>query len=401
MALIDTGNGTVGKADVTDNSELRVIGPATRNGSGDPSFDGGFVNLVAESDAGSVTGDVHMRALEVTDGYRLRVGVDSMMFFDQFSGTAINTSVWNQVASTSTITVVNGYCNLNAGNATASGNVARVQTYRTFPTQGEFPLVGTWVATYVAAAPQLNSVVEMGFMLAATTAAPTDGVFFRWNALGDFVCVVSFGGVETIVTPASAPTVQDRHNYMIVVGNSNTEFWIDDVLYADIPIPATSPGATATNALPLAFRNANTGVVPAAVQLRVAQASVYIEDNNVSKPWAEVMVGMGLGAYQAPSGYTQGGTANYAVSAAPATGTLANATPSYTTLGGQFRFAAPVAAETDFPVFGFGVTAGTNAIPGRNLVLTGIWISSVNEVVAVATTLIGCINTSGTIQKHR
>jgi hypothetical protein len=387
MAVIDGGNGSAGKADVTTNHELRVIGPDTRAPGGiDPGYTGGFATMVGEIDAGTVTGKVYQRAADISEGYRLRVGVDSILFFDQFAGLAVNTSIWNQVASTSTITVANGYLNLNAGSAVASGNVARVQTYRTFPVYGQFPLIAEWVATYVAPAAQLNSVVEMGFGLAATTAAPTDGVFFRWNALGEFWCVVSFGGTETLVAPSVSPTLNERHKFMVVIGNSECEFWIDDVLYAEVEIPASSPGAVATSNLPLFFRNANTGIVPSAVQLRVAQTGVFLLDALNAKSWGETQVGMGLGAYQAPTGYIMGGTSNYAVSAAPATGTLGNTTPSFTTLGGQFKFLAPGAAETDFPVFAYGVTAGTAAIPGKNLVVTGIWISTYSDGAIVATT---------------
>ena len=387
MAVIDSGSDAAGKANVTANHELVVIGPKTRDVSGtDPAYDGGFATLVAEIDSGSVTGDIYQRAADMSDGYRLRVGVDQLIFSDQFPGAAINTSIWNQVASTSTITVANGFLNLNAGNAVASTNVCRVQTYRAFPLLSQYPLMGEFIGIYVAPAPQINSVVEAGFMLAATTAAPTDGVFFRWNALGEFWCVVSFGGTETAIQPAQEPTVNARHHYMILVDNGGAEFWIDDVLYASILTPAASPAATAVTGLPMAFRNANTGIVPSAVQFRVSNVVVSMGDLALPKTWAEMQVGQGNGAYQGPTGQTQGGTSNFAVSAAPATQALANATPSYTTLGGQFRFAAPVAAETDFPVFGYTIPVATNAIPGRNLVITGVRISTINEVVAVATT---------------
>jgi hypothetical protein len=387
MAVIDSGNDAAGKANVTTGHELRTIGPNTRTpDGGDPMYDGGFATLVAEIDAGSVTGSPYQRAADMSDGYRLRVGVDQISFFDQFAGSAINTSLWTQVASVSTITVANGYLNLNAGNAVASTNVCRVQTYRTFPIFGEFGLQGEWVGVYTASSAQINSVVEAGFFLASGTTAPTDGAFFRWAANGEFWCVISFNGVETAVQPTRAPTYNERHHFLISMGNDAVEFWIDDLLYCDIDVPAGSPAATATNNLPLAFRNANTGIVPNPVQYRVSQVAVTISDMAGTKTWAETMVGMGLGAYQGPTGQTQGGTSNYAVSAAPATGVLGNTTPSYTTLGGQWRFAAPVAAETDFPVFGYTIPAGTAAIPGKNLIVTGVRISSINEVVAVAGT---------------
>jgi hypothetical protein len=83
---------------------------------------------------------------------------------------------------------------------------------------------------------------------------------------------------------------------------------------------------------------------------------------------------------------TQGSTANMANSASPATATLSNTAAGYTTLGGQFQFAAVASAETDFALFAYQVPAATAAITGRQLYITGVSIDTFNTVVAVATT---------------
>ncbi len=79
-------------------------------------------------------------------------------------------------------------------------------------------------------------------------------------------------------------------------------------------------------------------------------------------------------------------TANYANTAAPASATLSNTAAGYTTLGGQWQFAAVAGAETDYALFGFQVTAAAAASANKNLFITGIRIEAVNTGAAVATT---------------
>jgi hypothetical protein len=91
------------------------------------------------------------------------------------------------------------------------------------------------------------------------------------------------------------------------------------------------------------------------------------------------MSGIGLNSLTSPTAYTQ--AANWANSTVPANATLANITASYTTLGGQFRFAATAGAETDYCLFGW-----QNPSP-YTFYCTGIRIGEVrNEIVAVAGT---------------
>jgi hypothetical protein len=51
-----------------------------------------------------------------------------------------------------------------------------------------------------------------------------------------------------------------------------------------------------------------------------------------------------------------------------------------------FQFAAPAGAETDFVIFTYTVPAGSVTQPGKNLVLRGVRIDTVNTGAAVATT---------------
>ena len=133
------------------------------------------------------------------------------------------------------------------------------------------------------------------------------------------------------------------------------------------------------------FQGARTFVTSAAAnvglatQLYVADSQMGILDIDEGKAWQDVMAGMGFGTVVNPTvALTQ--LANYANTAAPASATLSNTTAGYTTLGGQFQFAAVAGAETDYALFGFTVPAGVS------LHVDSIGIHTWNSGAAVATT---------------
>ena len=57
---------------------------------------------------------------------------------------------------------------------------------------------------------------------------------------------------------------------------------------------------------------------------------------------------------------------------------LSNTAAGYTTLGGQFQFAALVGAETDYALFAFQVPLAAAGGGNRNLVIRGVRIETFN-----------------------
>lgn len=234
----------------------------------------------------------------------------------------------------------------------------------------------------------------MGLGLASGVTAPTDGVFFRINASGVPQGVANFGGSETVVTLQDtpghtwAPAANTMYHWLIVAHNDVTEFWVDDVLMGVVNTPATVGSPCASMSLPLLMRLYNSGTVTTAQRLEVGSCSVTLGDQNAIRLWPTTMGVMGLSSINAPDGQTAGQTANYANSAAPASATLSNTAAGYgpTLLGGQWQFAAPAGAETDYVLFAYLNPAGTNAIPGKNLIIRGVRIETYNMGAAVATT---------------
>jgi hypothetical protein len=122
--------------------------------------------------------------------------------------------------------------------------------------------------------------------------------------------------------------------------------------------------------------SANSGT---ATQLYLSDAAALILDTDTNKPWGHTQTGNGFGSVVNPTvALTE--LENYANSTVPTSATLSNTTAGYTTLGGQFQFAAVAGAETDYALFGFQVPTGVK------FVCTGVHIDTFNMGAAVATT---------------
>jgi len=379
MAIKITGN--TGGVVETSNNYLHVKTPSNLD-------DSGYVSLVAEADPGEII-DKTVRPLDPSLDYRLRVGVDNLLWDDTFNYTALNTSVYQGVTSTMTITLSGGALNLNAGNAVAASNVARVQSYKTFPCLGSFPTYIDYWFKISAAAPA-NGIAEFGVGYAATTATPLDGVYFKIDN-GILKGVTNYNGVETSVTLLNSIEINTVYHGLICITNDLVEFWIDvdsiPIKFGELSRQTANSGHSMNTHLPLLMRQYNgLGGASSAFQVQIHKVTVTLGDANNIRLWQNVVSGMGLGTLGSPHGAAAGQLANYANSAAPASASLSNTAAGYTTLGGQFQFAAVAGAETDYALFAYLVPAGSTTQPARNLMITGVTIYSYNMGAAVATT---------------
>ena len=383
------GNTSANVVEVSNNNELKIIGPNNYNINGNPSINGGFSNNIFEADAGTITGSVLQRQGDISANYRQRVGIDTLLFNDSFNSLGVNTSLWNITTATFTTANNNGFLVLNNGNSTAVNAFAKVSSYRSFPAYGTYPLQIDIKAMYVAPSVQSNVVAELGLGFASGTVAPTDGVFFRYNASGELRCVISYNSVESqsrAFTGAELPSVNVRHRYSIIVGNDYVEFWIDNILYANLPIPAGNGMASLNHNTPVLLRLYNHTVAPAsAVQLKVANVNISIGDMNCLKDWAAIQAGMQGHSSNGQTGMTMGSTALYANNANPTA-----AVPSNTTnvlgngLGGNFWSIATLAINTDGIISSYQIPVATASNPQKTLYITRIRIDTV-----IQTTLVG------------
>jgi hypothetical protein len=400
---IKGGNNSAGLANVSSNYELQVVTPQTE-------ADAGFVQISTEMDAGDVLGTRTVVPPECSDDYRLRVGLDQTLFNASFEGTTFLTTTYSQLLTSATIAQANGFLTLNNGSSTTSGHVAYVRTYRHFPTFGTYPTyLDMWIREIGPTS--TNVISEWGFLYITTQATqqPIDGIYFRRTSGGSLYGVVSNNSVDIATTTAIDVTnvpsrdgvgsfdPTESNHYLIVYHNDVARFWINDVMVAELACPAANAQFTASSNTPVGFRVLNTGTVsPTARQLSVGFINVGFGDQNVNKPWSHALCGMGAGAYQLQQGNTPGPTVTRASGAAghPASGTTriagtwtATSAPALNNLGGLWTSPAmsSLTTDADYPVFAFLNPAGTAALPGKTLYVTGVRVGEAYVAAAAST----------------
>jgi hypothetical protein len=347
----------------------------------------GFVIMSGEITSANSGNARLARPMDVSFDYRLRTGIDSLLWHDQWNHGVLNTQKYIGVTSTMTMTVAGGFLNLNAGSSVTSGHVARLQTWRSFPLYSNFPLyVEFWAGTTVAA--QAANVIEFGLGFASGTSAPTDGVFFRLNGATSFQGVVNYNGVESTTGDITGhiPAAGEINHYLIAIHLDRVEFYKNDEMIGYVVVPTSNPGPTYSQSLPLLIREYNSGAVSLAQVFKVGAVSVTHGDIVTNRLWPTVMAGMGLSSITVPDGVAVGYTANYANSAAPASAAVTVIAGGYATLGGQWQYAAAAGSEVDLCMFAYQVPPTSVILPGRNLVIRGIRIDTVITGAAVATT---------------
>jgi len=376
------GNTSGNVAEVTATNELRVALPVAGGAVGS-------VRAFSQNDAGSVTGTPLLKSAETSDDYRLRVGIDTVLFNDEFNMTAQNTSQTRHVFTTMTATLGGGALLFNANNTLAATTGVQHTSWRTFPIIDSAPLNITHTINMSAAA-LANQVVEWGlFPHNNGTAAPTDGIYWRYTSAG-LIGVLNFNGVETPsgVLVASLPA-NDTRKFVITLGEKSVEFWMDDVLLADIVVPAGQNKPCLSGALPISMQFRNSGTVSGGpvMQARLWDWNVSLGDLHTSKSWAGQMACMGLSAYQGQNGGVIGQTAQWANAALPTAAAGSNTAAALGSgLGGLFQLNAPATSATDVIISSYQNPAGgVNQTP-RQIIIRGCWVDAANAGAAVATT---------------
>lgn len=375
--LIGSASGNV--AEVDANNQLKV-------GLSNTDAQAGKVRLMSENNS-ETGGTVYLKSPETSTDYRMRVGMDTILFEDNFNSIIQNTSIWRHVFSTMTMTQSAGFLNVNANASTASGNSCSLQTHQYFPLIGTAPLYAETVASPVNAFLG-NQVFECGFFVPNAGSAPADGVYFRITSAGVFG-VINFNNVETI-TSAIPVTLTSAQNFRftIVCSEREVEFWIDDENWTELAIPAGNAQPMLSGSMPYSINFRNTGVVSGSpvAQMKVGNVTVSLADLNTSMPFAHQQALYGM-AYQTTNGTAPAQLVQFANTTEPTGAAATNTTAALGTgLGGLFKANAMASSATDLIISSYLNPAPTVNITGRNLMITGVWADVSNQVVAVATT---------------
>lgn len=347
------------------------------------------------NDEGVKTGARYMKSPEVSQDFRMRVGLDTVLFTDTFNATTQNPSNWKHSFATMTMTQSAGFLNVNAaGTSTAAGNYAYLQTWRYFPLLGTAPLAVEYTGQ-ITAYPTANEVMQFGLGVCTGAAEPVDGVWFELTSAGLYGSQRYNSGVATkteLISAANLPTdiaLNSNYKFVAVIGEREIEWWIDDELYGESEIPSANGQPFITSALPAFIQKYNSALVGSSPNtiFKSGDISVTLMDLNANLTWANQMASCGLGSQQLNGGSVGSPQIQWSNTALPTAAAATNTTAALGAfLGGIFLMNAPATSATDLIVSSYlNPLGGVNQTP-RTIKLRGMKVDCVNSVVAVATT---------------
>jgi hypothetical protein len=348
----------------------------------------GFSVNSAETDKGTVVGSRTVRDVDIDEDFRLRVGQDTQVFSDTFPGTALNTNIWDNPATTMTTAVAGGFVTLNNGSSVATTTYAMIRSKPMFYAYGQAGVSFECLAV-INQSPQTNNLTEWGTAVVATNAVPTDGVFFRITAAGEFVCVSSYGGSEAIATPSGgfAARVGEgiSHRYTIIITDDKATYWIDDIMVASIARAGSAGAMNVSSAVSFFARTINSGATTMAQQIKIGGVSVQMMSADANLPWSMVKARNGNAPYQSQSGSTVAPTVQYVNNTNPTAGVPTNTTSTVITgCGGVGWETATLAVATDGIICSWVVPAGSALVPGRTFMCSGVKVSTVVQTALTA-----------------
>jgi hypothetical protein len=365
-------------AEVNTTNELLAVTSQLRSG----------VRMFSENDDGSETGTPYLKSPETSSDYRLRVGIDTMLFKGSFAATTQNSGQWKHEFGTMTMTQSAGFLNINAaGTSVASGHFAYLRTWRTFPMCGTAPLAVEFTMQLSSTALQANEVYQFGLGLPTGAAECVDGTWIEITNAGTHGCIRYNSGTTTKTElTTTALELNVNHRFVIIVGEREVEYWIDDVLYGEQEIPDGQAQPFVGTSLPMFIQKYNSGVVgssPSSI-MKLGNVTVTLQDVNTNKLWSHQMSGMGYSG-QGLDGGTMAGLATWANSAnpttaAPGNGSLTANLPAG--LGGQGLATVWNLAATDMVMLAWQNPTGGVAQPARVCYITGVKISAASFTAA-------------------
>lgn len=345
----------------------------------------GSVRNFSENDPGTITLTPYLKSAETSSDYRLRVGMDTVMFTDTFNATVQNTSNWNYISSTLSASMPGtGTLNFSTVQGTTNAHGAIMKTFQYFPIIGTAPLACEFSVGQLTAPLSANEVFLFGFgnpTVAAT--APTDGIWMQLTTAG-LIGVVAYNGSLTqsgVLATLASLAISTLYKISIIVGETEIEFWENDVLLGDMAIPVSNGQPCIAASQPAFMQKFNTGAVSNNNTMRVGDVTISLMDIAANKPWSHQLATQGQSSYIGQNGHTQGKTSLWANNTAPTAVALTNTTAAFTGLGGIAAVLPTLTANNDGILFNFLNPAPTINITGRNLVITDVTVQGAVSVI--------------------
>jgi hypothetical protein len=347
-----------------------------------PAYIGG-VRMFSENDPGDATGTAYLKSPETSPDYRLRVGIDTIMFTDTFNALTQNTTLWSYTFATMTCSQPgNGYLQFGTVQGTTSAHGCMMRTFQYFPVVGTAPLSVEFKAGVFTSALVAGEIFIAGLGLPGSAIlAPTDGTWFKITSAG-VIGELSYNGVVTQTgVLQDTVTLGQMAKYAIVVGEEEVEFWADDVLLGEIAVPHANGQPFIAGSLPTFMQRYNTGAVSNTAVIRASDVTVSLLDVNTAKPWSHQVAGMGQHALFGQNGHTQGKTTIWTNNTAPTAVALTNTAAAFTGLGGIVAVLPTLTANNDGKLITYQNPAATINITGRNLYITRVTLNGAVSVI--------------------
>jgi len=351
------------------------------------------VRTFFENDDGTIVAGGSYKSGEITPDYRLRVGLDNVLFDDTFNAILQNTSLWKHTFTTMTMTQAAGFLNVNAaGTSTVSGNSAFLQTYKYFPMIATAPLVLECQFQFTAQ-PLADEIHLFGFGTAAAAATPLDGAWIEFSSAGlrGITRYNSASQNATTLIAANGMALNTTYKLVMIMSFGSIEYWVDDILRA-VVVTNVADGAPCLSAShPLFIQKYNAAAIGSSpnVIFKVKKVSVILADIAQNSPWQKQMSAQGLSNQMINGGTTAVGNplVQWANTALPTAAAGTNTTAALGAfLTGIFQANAPATSATDIIIASYPVPAGGLSQTQRALMLRKIKIDLVNLGAVAATT---------------
>lgn len=378
IKLVGSTSGNIAEVDSSNNTLVNLPG----NKSDGTARGGGNANssaILSENDTGLKTGARWMLSPETDSDSKLRINSEMWLDNEDFNYTAQNTGKHQLQNTTQTITFSAAGLLTNASGITTTTTGCSYRTYASFPMIGNGQIVYAQFQAAISAQPTANCTVDFGLFLQPTSNpyAPTDGVYFRQDSTG-FKGVITNNGTETS-TALTGFTYSNNQVYRFVISCSAIEtcFWINEQLYARVATPVGQAAPFLSTALPMGIRQTHVGAAGAVLQFTFKHYSISTGGIGFSENFGQRGNAV-YGSYQGLSGGTMGTLGTYTNSTNPTAAVPTNTTAAVGAVGllNQAWETFSLALNTDGILLSYQVPAGTVAVQGKRLKVTGVKLSA-------------------------
>jgi hypothetical protein len=325
-------------------------------------------------------------AFTCSDLGNVNINNTKTLFEDNFNGSNVNAVKWLQLATTMTSAQTSaGGLVINSGNSVSTSVSLQIRSIPNFKISADSV---NYFSTILNLRHYNNTIAEFGISNSIHQSnAFTTGAYFQKTTNGIFQCVLMYNGIETTTGDnLSSILLNDAtYIYKIFVIENKVLFRIYsidelDIIYSkEIKLSQTAQKIFSDLSLYNFYRLINSSPAPSqAPRLTIYKSSFGIILDDVSYNKAQLSIVGGNSSNEHP--FTGAVSSNITNSAAVGLATLSNTTAGYSTLGGFFRFNAVAGATTDYCLFSYAVSSGSN------LLITDIILDAWVNGAAIATT---------------